>query len=210
MSNQVEPEIFTFIRCPIIGEPGEATLFSYSEGCEVCGQEDPPEITFLDYQFDFWEGEDIVEAHGHYAVTAHLRNALEQSGLKGVAFREMTSSRSQMFAESDPTQSVKLPSFFEMLITGKANGPSGWWDFAGHCQACGRPIWRYTDRVVYALSAVHTGSIGPCREVSLESWQGDDIFRLSDPGPPIVTSNGVKLFTESKIKGVMFHPACWV
>jgi hypothetical protein len=210
MSNSARPEIFTFIRCPIMGEPGKATQFSYADDCEVCGQGDPPEITFLDYQFDFWEGEDIVEAHRRYAVTPRLRNALEQSGLKGFSFRDMTTSHSQMFEEMDSDKSVKLPVFFEMLITGRASGPSGWWDLKGFCQACSRPIWDYTDRVVDALSAVHTGSIGPPREVSAKSWQLEDIFYIADPGPPIVTVNWVKLFTELKVKGVIFHPARWV
>lgn len=210
MSANERPEIFTFIRCPIIGEPGKATQFSSATSCEECGQEDASEITLLDYQFDFWEGEDIVEAHRRYAVTSRLRNALEHSELKGFSFRDMVVSRSQMFEEMDPDKSLIMPFFFEMLISGRASGPSGWWDLKGHCRSCGRPIWDYTDRVVDALSAVHTGSTGPSREVSAESWLGEDIFCINDPGPPVVTVNWVKLFTELKVKGVVFHPARWV
>jgi hypothetical protein len=204
-------DVFTFIGCPIMGSPGDATVIRYGDACPVCGSEPPSEIEFLEYSFDFWEGEDIVTAHGAYAVTARLRVILEKAQLKGFQFRKMKASKSKMFKDLDPDHEIRLPEFWELVITGRASaGQSGWWEQKGACEGCGRPLWKHTDRVVEALSSVLKGEIGPPREVKKANWKGDDVFRLDDPGPPLVTKDFAALLEGSSVKGVVFHPAKWV
>lgn len=195
----------------MLGTIGDDTVIEYGETCVVCGREGPPKIEFLEYVFDVWERADIVTTYDTYAVTDRLQNILKSSHLKGFQFGEMKVSKSEIFRETDPNDEVKLPKFFELIITGRAAaGPSGWWEYAGTCEGCSRPIWKHTDRVSAALSSVLKGEIGPPREVKKETWNEDDIFLLDDPGPPVVTQAFVDVFERSKVTGVVFHPAKWV
>jgi hypothetical protein len=209
--NNALPSIFSFVGCPILGTIGDSTLINYGEVCEVCGKETPIQIDFLEYAFDVWEGADIVTTYDRYAVTDRLRAILERAKLKGFQFRDMKVSKSDIFKEADPHDDVKLPKFWELIIIGKAlAGHSGWWDYEGICKGCNRPIWKYTERLNEALSSVLKGEIGPPREVRKESWKADDIFRLDDPGPPVVTKGFTDLLDQAKVAGVVFHPAKWV
>ncbi len=194
----------------MLGTIGDDTVINYGDVCEVCGRQAPPQIEFLEYSFDVWERADIVTTYDVYAVTDRLRAILEGAQLKGFLFRDMKVSKSEIFRESDPNDQIKLPRFWELVITGKAlAGLSGWWEREGTCKGCGRTLWKHTDRVVEALSSVLKGEIGPPREVKKESWKGDDIFRLDDPGPPVVTKAFSNVLEQSEVTGVVFHPAKW-
>jgi hypothetical protein len=122
----------------------------------------------------------------------------------------MKISRGKTFADIDPENKVVIPEFLQLLIVGKADGPSGWWDRNGVCPVCGRMIWKPTDRVADALFAKYSNKSGPPRLVSAASWQSDDAFLLTDPGPPVVTERFKRFTVEQKVQGLMMDPANWV
>lgn len=203
-------KIYTFAGCPVLGSVGNDSIIRYGSYCEVCKREAPRVIEFLDYCFDGWEGEDIVKADECYAVTTRLRDALEQSGLTGFSFRDMKTSKSELFSSIDVDCVIEIPVFCQLIILGQARGSSGWWDYKGSCSGCGQPIWGFTPKVAEGLTAAITGEIGPPRKVDPRSWRGDSIFWLNDPGPPLVVEEVVELFGSLDVKGVVFHPAEWV
>lgn len=211
MSENELPDVFSLVEVPTIGTIGDDTEIEYGDECPKCETEPPPRIEFLDYSFDTWESAQIVTTYDVYAVTKELRQVLEKADLKGFSFRNMKVSRSEIFADLDPDADISLPEFFEMLINGKAlAGPDGWWDYEGECPRCKRPIWKHTDRVDEALQAALKEKAGPPRQVRRESWKGDDIFRLDDPGPPVVTSRFASVLRDVQKEGIVLHPAVWL
>ena len=206
-------DIFTFAGCPVLGQPGDDTDIDYLNPCEACNREDTV-VSFLDYSFDGWDGEQIVTHNNLYAVTVPLRDALSAAGLKGISFRRMKATKSSRFAEFSPDPEAELPEFWQLVIESKldpkALSPSGWWERKGACPKCGRAFWDHTDRVGEGLMAAVMGQVGPPREVARAAWDGGDIFYHEDPGPPLVTRRAKEVFDKLRVKGVAFHPARWV
>jgi hypothetical protein len=210
MANQL-PEIFTLVSCPIIGEYGPDTELHEREPCETCGESYREEVVFLDYQFDTWERAELVKAGHHtYAITRRLFEAFQTAGIKGLSTQGMKVSRGPVFSQTDPGNTIVIPEFQRLLVNGKADGPSGWWDRGEVCPTCQRIIWHGTERVTDALFAKYEKKPGPPRLVSGATWQGEDIFFLTDPGPPVVTENFKRVAEEQKVEGLVLDPAQWV
>lgn len=211
MNNKKYPEIFTFIECPILGAPGDDSIIEYGEACDACGREEEKIFEYLDYCIDGWDGQDIINVHGQYAVTEFLAGELNKSGLAGFRFQEMNVSKSEIFKSTYGKNDIAIPKFLHMVITGSAkSGPHGWWDNDGVCPKCGRVIWKHTYRVIEALTSKYSDEVGPPRHVINDTWEGDDIFNINDHGPPLVTISFVDLIKKLNVKYVIFHPAEWV
>lgn len=209
--NGDRPRIFTLVACPMIGTFGPDTKIVEREPCETCETEYPDEVTFLDYQFDTWEQAELVKADTTtYAMARRLYERFQAAGVRGLAMRPMKISRSKIFADLDPDQKMMIPEFVQWLIPGKADGPSGWWEPAGLCPTCGRTTWKSTPRVRDALFAKYSQKAGPPRLVSAATWQGEDAFFLTDPGPPLVTERFKSVAEQEKVSELILDPAEWV
>ena len=197
MENE-KPKIFTLITVPIIGALGPDSQIVERDPCPACGMDHPAEIRFMDYQFDMWEHEELIKSsYETYAIMRRLWEAFQAAGLKGCTTRPMKVSRGRIMEDIDPEHEIVIPEFLELMIVGRADGPSGWWDRNGICPACRRLIWKPTQRITDAVFAKYSNETGPPRLVSIATWQGDDVFFLTDPGPPVVTER-FKLFTEEQ------------
>jgi hypothetical protein len=192
----------------MLGEVGDGSLIHYGEACPACGRQPPRTVQYLDYRFDAWAGEDLVCTGDEFAVTPALRSALESAGIEGVTFRSMSTSKSEMFATDD--QPREVPEFSHMVIEHRCSGPSGWWELKGVCPRCRRPNWEHTDRVGEALTAAAIGATPPPRLVYADSWHGEDVFMLDDPGPPLATERFVKALSPFNTSGLVFSPARWM
>src|SRR5205085_7667361 len=115
-----------------------------------------------------------------------------------------------IFEQIDPEKKMAIPDFLQLVITGIADGPSGWWERDGVCPTCHRPIWKPTERVNDAIFAKYKSKPGPPRLVSASSWKGDDMFSLTDPGPPMVTERFKKIAEAENVEGLILDPAEWV
>lgn len=205
----MKPKIFTLVDSPTLGQIGNDTAITYANHCDSCGQEDTL-VEFLEYSFDSWDGEDIVKTGNIYAVTDRLRNALEGTSLSGFRFSKMKTSKSEIFEDMDPDNEVSIPVFWHFKILGLASGPSGWWNYKGDCESCGRPVWEHTERVSQAVMSPLMGEVGHPRQVDFNSWHGESIFWLNDPGPPLVVQELFNLLENLQIKGLSLQIAEWV
>lgn len=78
----------------------------------------PPKIKYLDYRFDGWLGDDLLESVIVFIVTERLKNALIGVSPTGVEFATMTTSKSEQFEHFYPNK--QLPKFIWLKITGQA------------------------------------------------------------------------------------------
>ena len=78
----------------------------------------PPVVTSLDYQFDGWLGDELLESFPCFLVTVPVGVALEAAALTGFTLAECTVSRSEQFEELHP--GTALPEFRWLQVTGEA------------------------------------------------------------------------------------------
>lgn len=79
----------------------------------------PPYIKKLNYEFDGWLCDDILESFPCYIMTESLRKEIESRNLSGIGFDNVLISKSDTFSELYPNK--KLPLFFWAKIFGSKN-----------------------------------------------------------------------------------------
>jgi len=77
----------------------------------------PPFISKLNYHFDDWLGDVLLESFPAFIVTAEAKDRLESTGVTGVRFDEVEVTTSDVFAELHPGR--QLPEFVWLLVEGK-------------------------------------------------------------------------------------------
>jgi hypothetical protein len=102
--------MYRYIEPEVSGGLGEQTKMDASVH--------PPIIYELEYQFDGWLENDIVESFPCYIVTARLREDIERANFSGVLFKNLKISKSDTFR--DIYGNKELPEFFWLEITGNA------------------------------------------------------------------------------------------
>ena len=205
----MEPAIYTIATVPTTVELGPATEPDDSEPCPVCGLPPDRDYKSVELVFDIWEGEDLVTAIDVYAVSERLRDALEQAGTTGARFEDIKVSKGDYFELTPEAYADELPRFYRLYFDGTATGPETWWT-GELCEACGRRSWRRTDEGMDAEMAIALGQPAPPREVYRGSWSRDDLFRVEDPGPPLVTERAKEVFERLPVREVSFQPAEWI
>lgn len=203
------PSIFTLASVPTTVELGPDTEVLRHEPCPVCNREPPREFPSVELVFDIWDGEDLVTAVNVFATSERLRDAIERSGLTGGRFDDMKVSKADYFEIGPDAYGPDLPRFSRLTITGSARGPEVWWT-SEYCEACGVRTWESTDEGFDAEMDIAFGRPAPPRQVYRGSWSGQDVFRLEDPGPPLVTERVKDVFEGVPVKEVSFQPAEWV
>jgi hypothetical protein len=78
----------------------------------------PPLVSVLEYEFDGWLGDDILESFPCYIITERLKNLLEESLFTGYIFDNVIISTSETFDELYPE--TNLPEFHWLKIEGEA------------------------------------------------------------------------------------------
>ena len=78
----------------------------------------PPIVTKLNYEFEGWLGDAIVQSFPCYIVTDKLAESISQSILSGYEFAECEVTKSETFNELYPNK--ELPKFIWLKIHGKA------------------------------------------------------------------------------------------
>lgn len=77
----------------------------------------PPIVKFLEYEFDGWLGDDILESFPCFIVTNRLKERIESEKLTGVFFNDVIVSKSQEFLDFFPH--TELPDFFWLEVKGE-------------------------------------------------------------------------------------------
>ncbi|WP_099227822.1 hypothetical protein [Pseudomonas viridiflava] len=102
--------MYHYIEPEVAGGLGEGTIINTS--CH------PPKIEKLEYRFDAWLGDDILETFPCYIVTTELAKAIKLNKLTGVSFLPVKISKSEFFLETYPD--LELPQFQWMSVYGEA------------------------------------------------------------------------------------------
>ncbi len=76
----------------------------------------PPKVLKLNYLFEGWLGDDIIEAFPCFIVTERLGLEIQRKALSGIQFDEVYISKSLEFEELYPNK--KVPIFWWMKIIG--------------------------------------------------------------------------------------------
>ncbi|KWS66125.1 MULTISPECIES: hypothetical protein [Pseudomonas syringae group] len=78
----------------------------------------PPKVSRLEFQFDGWLGDELLEMFPCFICTTALAGALSAGKLSGVAFESVVISRSENFLELYPD--TALPEFYWLQVIGRA------------------------------------------------------------------------------------------
>jgi hypothetical protein len=96
----------------------------FGENTIIDNTKHPPIISRLNYQFDGWSGDDILETFPCYIVTERLKNEIEKNKYSGCIFDDVEITKSQQFLDLFPYK--KLPIFYWLKINGKPNYDDFW------------------------------------------------------------------------------------
>ncbi|MEE4079515.1 hypothetical protein [Pseudomonas viridiflava] len=78
----------------------------------------PPKITLLEYKFEGWLGDDLLESFPCFIITKRLADAISKIPLSGFGLLPVKISKSENFIENH--SQVKLPEFQWLKIYGSA------------------------------------------------------------------------------------------
>jgi len=78
----------------------------------------PPVVHHLHYQFDGWQGDDLLESFPCFIVTQRLAECLRGTSLNGFELRPVETTKSDLFC--DLYGDRELPSFKWLHVTGSA------------------------------------------------------------------------------------------
>ncbi|MEE4127064.1 hypothetical protein [Pseudomonas viridiflava] len=102
--------MYFYMEPEVAGGLGESTILDTSYH--------PPKIEKLEYRFDAWLGDDILETFPCHIVTIELAKSIKEKNLTGVSFSPVKISKSDCFLETYPN--LELPEFQWMLVYGVA------------------------------------------------------------------------------------------
>lgn len=91
---------------------------SLGDGTDLDSSVHPPAVNRLEFRFDGWLGDCLVESFPCFVLTESAKVAVETSKLSGVIFDDLVVSRSDQFNELYPGK--ELPAFFWAKVTGIA------------------------------------------------------------------------------------------
>lgn len=100
---------FTIIDPEVAGGWGSGTVTDTSVH--------PPVVTRLHYEFQGWQGDDLLQTFPCFIVTDRLSSALGQAQLSGFTFDRVEVSTSQEFNVRHPSR--RLPKFYWLRVTGR-------------------------------------------------------------------------------------------
>ncbi len=78
----------------------------------------PPIVQVLHYEFDGWEGDELIEAFPCFIVTETMRRRIESAEANGCQFGRVKVSRSEEFEELHKGR--QLPPFVWLIVNGVA------------------------------------------------------------------------------------------
>lgn len=101
---------FFVLRPEVAGSLGRNTVMTRNTH--------PPKVSHLHYEFDGWNGDDLLESFPCFIVTRRLAEALERDRLSGFELAAVQMSKSGEFEDLYSDQD--LPEFVWLQVTGQA------------------------------------------------------------------------------------------
>ena len=86
-------------------------------GTELDASVHPPAVTRLNYVFDGWLGDDLLETFPCYILSDRGRRGIEELAPSGVSFEAVTITKGDQFFQADPR--TPLPKFWWLKPLGR-------------------------------------------------------------------------------------------
>lgn len=102
--------MFYYIQPEVAGGLGDSTIIDATFH--------PPKVSQLEYKFEGWLGDDLLESFPCFIVTKKLADFLIEEKLSGFKLMPVTISRSEIFIDLYPN--IHLPKFQWLQISGLA------------------------------------------------------------------------------------------
>lgn len=102
--------MFYFVDPEVAGGLGDSTVMDTSIH--------PPVVHELEYKFEDWLGDELLESFPCFIVTESLAEKISANKISGFSLDKVSISTSEEFYELQPD--VSLPKFLWLKITGKA------------------------------------------------------------------------------------------
>ena len=184
---------------------GGETVLRMTPACVECGLgEGIGEVELFSLYMSHWGGGDLLSCPPEYAVTDRLASQLKSHSLTGFSLESVSVEMSEDYIE-DPTAHGPLPKLHWLRIHGVAEGPPTNHTFLGVCRVCERDLWKQSFAAEEFIDRLPNKPI-----VSRASWNGDDLFRLREPGNVIVTERFLSVISSVGIEGFPVTPADWI
>ncbi|MCH5345343.1 MAG: hypothetical protein J1E64_15055 [Acetatifactor sp.] len=100
----------------VAGELGDGSDLVY-EGGKI------KEVSFLEYNFMGWQGDELLSTHPCFIVTESLQNDIILNNLTGVKFKEISMTFSDEFY--DMCGDVKIPQFVQIICNASYEDNAG-------------------------------------------------------------------------------------
>lgn len=179
------PKLYTLDVIPVSGHIQRAVPPSLN--CFECGSLVASHYLQLEFVFDTIRECDLVVSSDSDVCLAsrQLLRELEAVGAKGFRYRPVRTSASGSLSKQE-TRITVLADFQYFVITGRCDGPWVYHRRGETCLECGQILAESRDFAAWMDEAAGNVPSQP-RLVYPETWNGEDFFLLSEPGPPVIT-----------------------
>jgi hypothetical protein len=125
------PDILHMLHPEVAGGVGAATVIDNHAALRA-GRARVPKVSRLEYTFEGWLGDELLEAFPCFIITEKLGTSLMNSGLTGITLEDTWVSRSELFRELYPRR--RLPPFKWLVPQGRVTIPrkGRFTDWSGH------------------------------------------------------------------------------
>ena len=204
------PRIYT-LDCPAPGHIVDSQPLA--QICSSCGL---PSASYdwVNYELETWNGCELLSSAPVLFVTDALHNRLLAASVRGFKSQATDTSYSQQYFLGG-ARATQVPRLWLMMITGQADGPWTRQRRATRCAQCGRWSAEPLTPQEFQEMSEEIREKSPARPtlVDARTWQGEDIFRVTEPGRPLVTEKFAEILRETGNLGATccsLGPAEWV
>jgi hypothetical protein len=115
----------------VAGDWGDATVVANQEQISQ-GTATVPDVTFLEYEFEVWLGDEVLSAYPCFIVTASLATDMKRAEISGAYFTDVLITEGEEFKYVCPGKT--LPPFERLIPVGFVNviGKNQVADWSGH------------------------------------------------------------------------------
>lgn len=185
MSNR--PGIYAIWNTPAIGWVSQKGL--YVTHCKICGAK--TSVTgSVELNIDVALRCNLFEStDGEYFITDKLRDAFVSSGIRGVTFNKTKATLTHNYAlnyRAESKNKTSMPDIHHMVVCSKCDGP--WVRSRGKkCTSCGIVMPNPDNPTNKSLNE------NTVLLVDFKTWNGEDVFLRTEPGPLIVTERVIEI-----------------
>ena len=199
--------LYVLNSLPSLGEMGDQTSIERINLCSECNILEE-NIHAFSYKFASWNGQDLIEVAGNYFfVSERVKIELEKHVNGTLEFFKINKEKTDYFKIGKKAYQKEIPTFYKLEIKKRLDGPEIWWEREAKCPKCSRDKWNITLDGIG--SSINDDDYVP-RKVYKNTWNGEMIFKLQDPGQPIVTQEFLDIVNSVTDQKIELREAEWV